>query len=229
MLAAAGLLADLFPTEWPPAGAVRRGSGCHLPPAHMRYRAALARSFEPSAGALRHLLATAVASESVLLRAALVRLCARASGLGGGMGMFVAGPLVEELNEAAKAGKPLEDARCCLEVLVPLAYRPAIKVFSPCDASRAIIFLKTHHIECNWPCWSQRDHHWLFHLLLPSPSSSGTNGAWIAGCTAGRQLCVDADSVAGKAASSRRRPYQGRQCWVADHHGPGDHHCAQQP
>jgi hypothetical protein len=131
MLAAAGLLADLFPAEWPPAGAVRRGSGCHLPPAHMRYRAGLARSFEPSAAALRHLLATAAASESILLRAALVRLCARASGLGGGMGMFVVGPLVEELNEAVQPGKPVEDSRRCLEVLVPLAYRPAIKVCTP--------------------------------------------------------------------------------------------------
>jgi hypothetical protein len=46
----------------------------------MRYRAALARSFEPSARALRRLLAAAAASEGALFRAALVRLAARASG-----------------------------------------------------------------------------------------------------------------------------------------------------
>ena len=80
MLAAAALLADLFPAEWPPPGAARRGAGPHPPPAHMRLRAALARSFEPAAGALRRLLAAGAASESGLFRAALVRLCARASG-----------------------------------------------------------------------------------------------------------------------------------------------------
>lgn len=128
MLTSACMLADIFPAEWPPAGAARQGSGCHLAPAHMRYRAALARSFEPSAASLRRLLATAAGSESVLFRAALVRLCARASGLGGGMGMFVVGPLMEELAEATQPSKQVFDARRCLEVLVPLAYRPAIKV-----------------------------------------------------------------------------------------------------
>ncbi|CAL8468510.1 g8050 [Coccomyxa elongata] len=127
MLTSACMLADIFPAEWPPAGAARQGAGCHLPPAHMRYRAALARSFEPSATSLRRLLATAVGSEAVLFRGALVRLCARASGLGGGMGAFMVGPLMEELAEAAQPSKPLFDARRCLEVLVPLAYRPAIK------------------------------------------------------------------------------------------------------
>ena len=52
------------------------------------------------------------------------------AGLGGGMGGFVVKPLQEELAEACQHDKALADARRCLEVLVPLAYRPAIKVCS---------------------------------------------------------------------------------------------------
>jgi hypothetical protein len=44
------------------------------------------------------------------------------------MGGFVVKPLQEELAESCRADRPLADARRCLEVLVPLAYRPAIKV-----------------------------------------------------------------------------------------------------
>ncbi len=81
MLACASLLGDLFPAAWPPSGAARPGQGSHAPPAHRRYRAALAKSFEPSTQeALRSLMACAAASESLIFRAALVRLCARASG-----------------------------------------------------------------------------------------------------------------------------------------------------
>jgi hypothetical protein len=80
MFAAASLLADLFPPEWPPAGAARRGAAPHAPPAAVRLRAALARSFEPSAADFARLVAAGVASESTLLRAALVRLAARAAG-----------------------------------------------------------------------------------------------------------------------------------------------------
>ena len=81
MLACATLLGDLFPVAWPPSGAARAGQGSHAPPAQMRYRAALAKSFEPSTQeALKNLMACAVASESLVFRAALVRLCARASG-----------------------------------------------------------------------------------------------------------------------------------------------------
>ncbi len=46
------------------------------------------------------------------------------------MGGFVVKPLQEELAEACQHDKALADARRCLEVLVPLAYRPAIKVCS---------------------------------------------------------------------------------------------------
>lgn len=50
------------------------------------------------------------------------------AGLGGGMGMFLAGPLAEELRAAPAAEAPLVAGRRALEVLVPLVYRPAIKV-----------------------------------------------------------------------------------------------------
>ena len=44
------------------------------------------------------------------------------------MGGFVVKPLQEELAESCQHDRALADARRCLEVLVPLAYRPAIKV-----------------------------------------------------------------------------------------------------
>jgi hypothetical protein len=43
------------------------------------------------------------------------------------MAPFLAEPLLEELRGAAETAVPLHDARRLLEVLVPLAYRPAIK------------------------------------------------------------------------------------------------------
>ncbi|KAK9829627.1 hypothetical protein WJX72_006957 [[Myrmecia] bisecta] len=119
------LLGDLFPGEWPPAGSARRGQ--HPPPSHMRYRAALARSFEPSAARFRRMISAAAASDSRIFRAALVRLCARAAGLGGGMGVFLAGPLIEQLKEAIATSAALAEVRRILEILVPLVYRPALK------------------------------------------------------------------------------------------------------
>jgi hypothetical protein len=50
------------------------------------------------------------------------------AGLGGGMGPFLMGPLVEELKQTLNPNTPLSDARRVLEVLVPLVYRPALKV-----------------------------------------------------------------------------------------------------
>lgn len=41
--------------------------------------------------------------------------------------MFLAGPLVEELKEEVASSSPL-DSRRMLELLVPLVYRPAMKV-----------------------------------------------------------------------------------------------------
>lgn len=80
MFAAACLLGDMFPAEWPAPGQAPRPGKPHPPPSAMPRRAALARSFESSTGAIQRLLAAAVASESRIFRAALVRLCARASG-----------------------------------------------------------------------------------------------------------------------------------------------------
>ena len=47
------------------------------------------------------------------------------------MGVFLAGPLAEELRAAPGAEAPLPAARRILEVLVPLVYRPAVKVTAP--------------------------------------------------------------------------------------------------
>ena len=41
--------------------------------------------------------------------------------------MFLAGPLVEELKDEVASASPL-DSRRMLELLVPLVYRPAMKV-----------------------------------------------------------------------------------------------------
>ncbi|PRW45038.1 G-patch domain-containing [Chlorella sorokiniana] len=123
MFAAACLLGDLFPPEWPAVG--RKVT--QAPPSDRRYRAALATAIEPCGASFRRLIAAALTSESRLLRAAVVRVLARAAGLGGGMGPFLVEPLLEELQTAAESPAPLHDARRLLEVIVPLVYRPAIK------------------------------------------------------------------------------------------------------
>ena len=79
--AAVCLLGDLFPTEWPPAGGLRRGTTYHPAPTEMRNRAAFARSIEPATDLFRQLIREAATSESRVMRCALVRLCARASGV----------------------------------------------------------------------------------------------------------------------------------------------------
>ena len=50
------------------------------------------------------------------------------TGLGGGMGMFLSGPIIAELSAAPDATDPLAAGRRVLEVVVPLSYRPALKV-----------------------------------------------------------------------------------------------------
>ena len=74
------MLGDLFPTEWPPAGGLRRGTTHHPAPTEMRNRVAFARSIEPATDLFRQLIKEAANSESRIMRCALVRLCARASG-----------------------------------------------------------------------------------------------------------------------------------------------------
>ena len=78
--AAVCLLGDLFPSEWPPAGGLRKGTANHPAPTEMRSRAAFARSIEPATDLFRLLIKEAATSESRIMRCALVRLCARASG-----------------------------------------------------------------------------------------------------------------------------------------------------
>jgi hypothetical protein len=84
------------------------------------------------------LVGCGLTAECRLVRCAAVRLVARASGLGGGMASFLVGPLLEALGGAVRgmvpgggaggAVPPLADARRLLEVMVPLAYKPTIKV-----------------------------------------------------------------------------------------------------
>ena len=51
------------------------------------------------------------------------------AGLGGGMGAFLAEPLMDELRDCSRsADTSLQDVRKVLEILVPLIYRPAMKV-----------------------------------------------------------------------------------------------------
>jgi hypothetical protein len=86
------------------------------PPSDRKYRAALATAIEPCGASFRRLISAALTSESRLLRAAVVRVLARAGGLGGGMGPFLAEPLLEELQTVAESPAPLHDARRLLEV-----------------------------------------------------------------------------------------------------------------
>lgn len=72
------LLGDLFPAEWPPPQA-RRGAP-HPPPTHRPYRIALCNALEPVLASFKSAVAMAVQSESRVMRAVLVRLCARAAG-----------------------------------------------------------------------------------------------------------------------------------------------------
>ena len=50
------------------------------------------------------------------------------AGLGGGMGVFLGGPIVDELKDCVGATDVPASARRVLEVMVPLVYRPAMKV-----------------------------------------------------------------------------------------------------
>ena len=62
------------------------------------------------------------------------------AGLGGGMGLFLMGPLALQLQDAAESSAPVLPAMRLLTVLVPLVYRPALKVRAcspqPCEALR---------------------------------------------------------------------------------------------
>jgi hypothetical protein len=68
------------------------------------------------------------------------------------MGPLVMGPLVEELKQALNPNTPLSDARRVLEVLVPLVYRPALKVRDDplCIMLRSVISLT--HLPGICPC-----------------------------------------------------------------------------
>eukprot|EP00803_Ostreobium_quekettii_P004620 evm.model.scf_474.1 EVM.evm.TU.scf_474.1 scf_474:3451-21135(-) len=121
------LLGDIFPKEWPPAMAGQGSTGRMPPPSNMKMRPVVARMLEPFAKHFRHVIAFGAASESQLVRGSVVRLCSRASGLGGGMGRFLAEPLVSEVAELAKSTAPAGDGRRVVEMLAALAGWPAMK------------------------------------------------------------------------------------------------------
>ena len=53
------------------------------------------------------------------------------TGLGGGVGTFLAGPLMAELEVCSSEEYSTRDMRRMLEILVPLMYRPAMKASDP--------------------------------------------------------------------------------------------------
>ncbi|KAL3150414.1 hypothetical protein ABBQ32_000252 [Trebouxia sp. C0010 RCD-2024] len=119
------VISDILPSEWPPVQ-TRKGVP-HPPPTLKAYRVALAHGLEPVKEGFKDMLNVAVASDSRMFRAALVRLVARAAGLGGGMGILLAHPITEALKDALSAHAALAEVRRVLEIIVPLAYRPPIK------------------------------------------------------------------------------------------------------
>ena len=59
------------------------------------------------------------------------------------MGVFLAQPITSALNEALATSAALSEVRRILELIVPLAYRPPIKVdFNHCDAAAALSLLR---------------------------------------------------------------------------------------
>jgi hypothetical protein len=166
LLSALLALGDICPEEWPPAGASQRvaratdaaaaggalgaeagDAAGYPPPSCIQLRANIAASLEQQMAALKRVVEFAVASDNKLVRAALVRLCVKASGTGGGMAPFLAPLLLEELQvvmrapaaavaaaagsagaaAAAAKGVVLVDGRRVLEVLLLLAGKPALK------------------------------------------------------------------------------------------------------
>ncbi|GMH39587.1 hypothetical protein BSKO_07485 [Bryopsis sp. KO-2023] len=128
MLCTICLLGDLFPTEWPPAKNPLSGSKSFPPPSNIKMRATLARSLEPCASQFRHLIEFALGSENLLVRCAVVRMCARAAGLGGGMGCFLAEPFIEEIVRLTRRDIALcTDQWRIAEYLLALCVWPAMK------------------------------------------------------------------------------------------------------
>ena len=61
------------------------------------------------------------------------------------MGLFLAGPIVDELKDSVSSADVPAAARRSLEVLVPLVYRPAMKVCVLCR-SKEVMSLFDHKI-----------------------------------------------------------------------------------
>lgn len=78
-------------------------SSSQAPPTDRRYRAALATAIEPCGASFRRLISAALATESRMLRAAVVRVLARAAGELGGVG---GRPSCGRICEADRAAGP---------------------------------------------------------------------------------------------------------------------------
>lgn len=87
------------------------------------------RSLEPCAKQFRHIVEFSLGCESQLMRCAAVRMCARAAGLGGGMGCFLAEPFIEEVVRLSRRETPMStDHYHIVEYLLTLCMWPAMKV-----------------------------------------------------------------------------------------------------
>lgn len=61
------------------------------------------------------------------------------TGLGGGLGRLLAEPILKAMQESTEAGKNLSEARRVLEMVVPLAYRPPLKVCTRCCPAQGMV------------------------------------------------------------------------------------------
>lgn len=90
------------------------------------------RSLEPCAKQFRHIVEFSLGCESQLMRCTVVRMCARAAGLGGGMGCFLAEPFIEEVVRLSRREIPIStDHYRIAEYLLALCMWPAMKVLNP--------------------------------------------------------------------------------------------------
>eukprot|EP00210_Caulerpa_lentillifera_P003451 g3293.t1 len=121
------LLSDLFQEEWPPLPYITQQRGFIPPPPKMKTRALLARGLEYHNRAFKYLIEYGLGSESHIVRCMVVKLCSRAAGLGGGMGVFLVEPIMKELTLLIKNNGTPSDYYRLVEIVTGLVHWPAIK------------------------------------------------------------------------------------------------------
>ena len=85
------------------------------------------RELETHSTAFRYLVEFGLGSESHIVRCATVRLCTRAAGLGGGMGLFLIEPIMNEASSLIKNSGSASDYYRLAEILSALVPWPALK------------------------------------------------------------------------------------------------------